>query len=170
MSEYADDDRDSKPTRLIYEMREHVQRVRNRVWDAGVDGELSVENKRLLAKAAIKYWDVLYEFREATVLSKDDFPDISPVRSRIGKTTQVSAPSPRRGDAENFKPAPAVDELPQDYLIELTEDLDDLARKLGFGASERDATPHDDIGHDDLAALLEARGQDEALDKVPGDV
>jgi hypothetical protein len=170
MSEYGDDDRDSKPMRLIYEMREHVQLARNRVWDSGVEGELSVANKRLLAKAAIKYWDVLYEFREATVLSKDDFPDIAPVRSRIGKTTQVPSSSPRRGGGENMEPAPAIDELPQDYLIELSEDLDDLARKLGFGASERDATPHDDIDHSDLAALLEARGQDEALDKVPGDV
>jgi hypothetical protein len=139
MSNYGDDG-DQQPKRLIYEMREHVQQVRNLVWDAGIDGELSVANKRRLAKAAIKYWDVLYEFRDESVLSEGDFPDIEPVRQRVGRKTEVPVASARRGGGEDMKPVPAVDELDDWFLIELTEDLDDLAKKLGFGASAESGT------------------------------
>jgi hypothetical protein len=165
----SDDDRgDPQPTRMIYDMRRYVQQIRNRFWEEGVDGQFSPRTKRDLAAAAIQYWDMLYEFRGEHVLEEGDFPDISPVRSRIGETTEVLSQSKRRGGGVGVERAPAVSELDDWYLLELTEDLDDLAKRLGFAANAREATPHDDIDHSDLAALLEARGQDEALDKVPG--
>jgi len=148
-SNYDDSEQDSQPKRLIYEMREHVQLARNRVWDAGIEGELSVRNKRMLAKAAIKYWDVLYEFREESVLSEGDFPDIAPVRQRVGRTTEMSGESPRRGGGEQPETVPAIDELDDWYLIELTEALDDLAKKLGFGASATTSRPLYDAGKRD---------------------
>lgn len=164
-----DDSGDPQPKRLIYDMRARVQQIRNRFWEEGVGGQFSATTKRDLAVVAIQYWDMLYEFRDEQVLDEGDFPDITPVRSRIGKTTEVLADSPRRGGGVEVEAAPAVSELDDWYLLELTEQLDDLANRLGFAASAREATPHDDIGHDDLAALLEARGQEEALEKVPGE-
>ena len=153
----SDDDRgDPQPKRLIYDIREHVQRVRNRFWEEGVNGQFNPQTKRLLATAAIQYWDVLYEFRDETVLNDGDFPDVSPVRSRIGETTEVLGESNRRGGGQEMRTVPAVTELDDWYLIELTESLDDLAKRLGFGATAKDTTPHDDIGHEDIAALLSA--------------
>jgi hypothetical protein len=164
-----DDERsDSAPARLIYRMREHVQQVRNQFWREGINGQPSAATKRELATACIQYWDVLYEFRDESVLEEGDFPDVEPVRSRVGQMTERLEQSGRRGGSQTVRQVPAVMELDGWYLVSLTKDLDDLANRLGFGASTREATPHDDISHDDLAALLEARDQDEALEKVPG--
>ena len=165
----TDEERDDpQPKRMIYAMRRHVQQIRNRFWEEGVNGQFSPRTKRELAAAAIQYWDCLYEFRDEQVLDEGDFPDISPVRSRVGETTEVLGQSPRRSGGQQLRTVPAVTELSEDYLLELTEDLDDLSKQLGFGASAKETTPHDDIGHGDLASLLSARGQDEALEKVPG--
>jgi sugar phosphate isomerase/epimerase len=163
-----DDGDDPQPKRLIYEMRRRVQMARNRYWDEGVEGRTSPETKKSLAKAAVKYWDVLYEFRSETVLDDEDFPDMTEITSRLGQQTAVWVESAGRKRGSVRKQQPAIAELDAEYLLELTEELDDLAKRLGFGATAREATPHNEIGHDDLAALLEARGQDEAREKIPG--
>lgn len=164
-----DDDRpnEPRPAGLIYDTREYVQEVRNHYWDTGVDGETSPEMKKHLAKAAIKYWDVLYEFRDETVLDDGDFPDIGPVRQRLGRQTEVIAESAGRGRGMTTRQVPAVDELSAEYLLELTEQLDDLAKTLGFAASAREQTPRDRASMADLKGLLSARGQDEAIEKLP---
>jgi len=134
----ADDSSDPQPTRMIYDMRRHVQQIRNRFWEEGVNGGFSPSTKRQLATAAIQYWDMLWEFRDESVLDDGDFPDISPIRSRIGRQTEVVAKSKRLGQSTTLKTVPAITELSDWYLVELTEDLDDLAKKLGFAASVKE--------------------------------
>jgi hypothetical protein len=131
----SDDSDDPQPKRMVYEMRERVQRARNIYWEEGVDGHRSTQTKKRLAAVTIQYWDVLFEFREESVLEEGDFPDISRVRSRIGETTDVPAAAGGRSRGGGTKTVPAIAELSADELLELTERLDDLANKLGFGAA-----------------------------------
>jgi len=42
------------------------------------------------------------------------------------------------GQSTTVKSVPAITELSDWYLVELTEDLDDLAKKLGFAASPKE--------------------------------
>ena len=127
---------DPQPTRMIYDTRRYVQQIRNRFWREGVGGGFSPATKRELATAAIQYWDMLYEFRDASVLDEGDFPDVSPIRERIGQQTEVVTKSKRLGQSTTIKLVPAITELDDWYLVELTERLDDLAKKLGFSAKE----------------------------------
>jgi len=159
---------DREPKRLIYEMRRRVQAARNQFWSEGVEGHLSNQTHLELAKATLQYHDVLYEFRSSNAIDESDWPDISPLRARVGRRIEREVDSAGRGRGKTTKTVPAVTEIPVEHIVELTEELDDLAKKLGFGAAERSVTEHNDIEHDDLAALLEARGQDEALEKIPG--
>ncbi len=170
MSNYDDDTKSTRAERLIHDVREEAFAVRRMISRHGVDGRTDPETKRQLAAAAYEYWDVLYEHRDERILDEGDFPDIEPVESRLGTTVQVPVESTRRGGGQQMQSVPAVSELDQQYLMQLTKQLDDCRKKLGFGASVREKTPHDDPDHGDLAALLKARGQDEALEKVPGEV
>lgn len=165
----SDDDRDDpQPKRMIYEIRRRVQAARNQYWAEGVDGEISNQTHRELAIACLQYYDVLYEFRGESVLDEGDFPDISIIRDRVGHRVPQRQEQPGLSRPAKTTMVPAVTMVPVDRILDLTEDLDDLAKKLGFAAKAAETTPHNDIDHDDLRALLANRGQDEALEKVPG--
>jgi hypothetical protein len=136
-----DDGDDPQPKRMVYAMRERVQRARNIFWEEGVDGQRSTETKKRLAAVTIQYWDVLFEFRGESVLDEGDFPDITPVRSRIGETTEVPAMAGGRNRGGGTNTVPAIAEVSADELLAMTERLDDLANKLGFSASVNTETP-----------------------------
>lgn len=134
MSSYSDDSDDPQPKRLIYKKKEQLQAVRDRFWEEGVEGGFSPRTKRYIATVALQFWDVLHEHRDESVLSDDDFPDVSPIRDRLGRQTKVPVESPRRGGGKTLEDVPAVNDLNDWYLIDVTEQLDDLAKKLGFAA------------------------------------
>lgn len=125
---------DPEPRRMIYEVRRRVQAARNLYWADGVDSNLSNETHRELAIAALQYYDVLYEFREESVLEDDDWPDVEPLRERVNKTVRRREESEVFGEPPTTNEVPAVQTLSSDHLVELTEELDDLAKTLGFGA------------------------------------
>jgi hypothetical protein len=124
----------SDPEQLVLRRKQRVQRVRDRIWADGVDGERPVETKRQLAMAAISYWDVLRDYRDEPVIDNDDYPDMSPIYNRIGKTTEVIAESPGWDRGSKVETVPAIAEIGAGELINITEQLDDVATALGFSA------------------------------------
>jgi hypothetical protein len=112
---------------------------------------------------------VLSNYEDETVLDDGDIPDIDPIRDRLGHTTTVVGQRAGRGRGSQRQTVPAVDELDFWYLEGVANDLEAAAKKLGFWASAKEQTPHDDPDHDDLKALLEARGQDDAIENLPGE-
>jgi len=161
---------DPEPRRMIYEIRRRVQAARNRYWADGVDSDLSSDTHRELAIAALQYHDVLYEFRDESVLGDDDWPDVEPLRERVNKTVRRREQSEVFGEPATTKEVPAVQMIPAEQLVELTESLDDLAKKLGFGANASTDVERDDFSEEDLAALVETRGQTDAIDDTPDDI
>jgi len=128
------DRNDVDPEQLVLRRKRHVQRVRDRIWAAGVDGGVSVNPKRKLATAAMSYWDVLQDYRDAPAVDDDDWPDMDPIHSRMGETTEIVTDAPGFRDRGTTTTAvPAVAELSADRLIEITEQLDVVAAELGFG-------------------------------------
>lgn len=132
---------DPQPKQLIYEMRRRVQRARNHYWRDGVNGQVSQDTHLELAEAVVEYWDVLYEFRDESILNEGDFPDIKEVRSRLGKTTQVPQEAPGDTSNKELVEQPAVMDIPTRRLVEISKRLDDLAKQLGFGASVSEKRP-----------------------------
>lgn len=131
---------DPEPRRMIYEIRRRVQAARNRYWADGVDSDLSTETHRELAIAALQYHDVLYEFRDESILTERDWPNVQPLRERVNKTVRRRQESDVFGEPSTVKEVPAVRELSTEQLVQITEDLDDLAKKLGFGAKAEEQT------------------------------
>lgn len=120
--------------RIVFETRRELQRVRNQYWREGVYGEVSEQTHLELAEKTIEMYDVLFEYRGESVLSKEDFPDMSELRSCIGRMTTIY--SNAAGDTPNVEPqrVPAVLQIPVDRIYEKSKELDDLANQLGFSA------------------------------------
>ena len=169
MSSRDDERSHSQPLRMIYDTRRHVEEVRFQFIDEYRDCRLTTRTKRELASAALKYWSVLHEHRNDTAIDAEDLPDVSPSRERLGKQTRVRVPSKRLGKDKTTTYVPAIDELNPEYVIEVTRELDDLANKLGFGASTADTVPNDRASEDDLKTLLETRGQSDAVENLPSE-
>ena len=125
---------DPEPRQMIYEIRRRVQAARNRYWAEGVDGEVSDETHRELATAVLQYHDVLYEFRNESVLSPGDWPDIAEIRERVGRKARQRTQQGGLSRPATVTLVPAVTQVPIEDILQASEDLDDLAKTLGFGA------------------------------------
>lgn len=121
---------------MLEQTRQRVYRTRRLYYaetvesDGGISHDLHLE----LAKRVLEYDDILSEFKTADGVDPSDFPDISAVKSRLGKRTEVVAPSPRRGEKRTTRDVPAIVEVPANDLVRMTKQLDQIAQQLGFGA------------------------------------
>jgi hypothetical protein len=156
------------PVRMIGKHRQRIQEYRRRIQRLYVDREVSGQLHDDFAVEVLGYYDVLREFRNSDAIDDEDLPEIDKLRSRLGKTTTVVGESAGRGRGTKLQEVPAIREVSLDYLLRLSHELDDLAQQLGFAATPTQTTPHGKAEHSDLKGLLRARGQDEALDNLPG--
>jgi len=136
----ASDRDDPEPRRMIYDIRRRVQAARNQYWAEGVDSNVSERTHRELAVATLQYYDVLYEFRDESVLTDNDWPDINELRDRVGKTVTKRTHSGVFGETTTTNEVPAVTMLPADRIVTMSKDLDDLAKRLGFSATADSST------------------------------
>jgi len=97
--------------------------------------EQSAEIKREIAVAIVNLHRLLSKYQDESVLSDGDIPDISPIRERLGQTTEVVGQSKRRGGGPVYKEVPAVDELRFKYLERTADETEAAAKKLGFWAT-----------------------------------
>jgi len=164
-----DDSDYAEPRHHIYQIRKQAEVVKSRC-ESLEDGGLSEEMHKQLVMAAVRYYDSLLEFKSKTIVDDDDYPDMQPIRSRLGRRKEVIVPSPGVGRGPTVDSRPAVIDIPPSELYRIINELDVLAQKLGFGAKPDEKTDHSEFSHGDLAALLQNRGQSDALEKVPGEV
>jgi len=132
------DDGVSDPERMIHEMQRYVKQTRGKYVDEMAQARLTTQTRRELATAAVKYWDMLHEHQDETILDPGDFPDIEPIERRLGRHVETTVPSKRRGKTRATDDVPAIDELDPNYCVKVTRQLDKCAKKLGFGASVKD--------------------------------
>jgi len=83
----------------------------------------------------LNYHRVISKFAGESVLTDGDIPDISPIRNRLGRTTEVVVESKRGGGDITTQQRPAVDELDVWYLEDIANQLETAAKKLGFWAT-----------------------------------
>jgi hypothetical protein len=159
---------DQRPKQVVYDARESVQAARNEVWGELVGrGSVSLHARRQLATAAVQYWDVLKEYGEDRTTEWEE-SGVDEIGELVGKTVQVPEPAPGDTSATDMVERPALLSVDPQRLIGVTKRLDTLAKELGFAAGTRDKTPSDEPELSDLRGLLKARGQTEALTKLPG--
>ena len=125
---------DSQPRRLVFQQKEQAIAARNRYRLVEYDGDVDDQTHRQLAVSALQYYDILREYDDEPVLSASDWPDVSPIRERIGETVTRRVESDVFGEDTTVKQLPAIKTVPADRLVAVINQLDKVANKLGFGA------------------------------------
>ena len=125
---------DSQPRRLVFQQKEQAIAARNRYRLVEYDGDVDDQTHRQLAVSALQYYDILREYDDEPVLSASDWPDVSPIRERIGETVTRRVQSDVFGEDTTVKQLPAIKTVPADRLVAVINQLDKVANKLGFGA------------------------------------
>ena len=169
MSRSYDDDGDTRSKKLIQDRQQRLESVLDIFSQQAASVELTAEMKRQIAVVIVNNHRVLSNYRDESVIDDDDIPDISPIRQRLGRETKLPAPSARRGGGQSYRQRPAVDELDYWYLEGVARQLEAASKKLGFWPSAKDTVHNDRVAEDDLKALLETRGQSEAVENLPGE-
>ena len=168
MSDDYDDDKSNRYERIVRNRIERMENVLDEIDRQGAYVNVSADLQRELVSAIMSCHRVLSVLEDSTVLDDGDIPDITPIRSRLNRTTRIRTNSKRRGKSVAFERRPAVDELPLRYLEDVARTLEHTAAKLNFWASAPDKTEHNEFDHGDLAHLLDKRDQQDALENIPG--
>jgi len=125
---------DSQPRRLVFQQKEQAIAARNRYRLVEYDGDVDDQTHRQLAVSALQYYDILREYDDEPVLSASDWPDVSPIRERIGETVTRRVESDVFGEDTTIQQLPAIKTVPAADLVAVINQLDKVANKLGFGA------------------------------------
>jgi len=129
----------------------------------------SNEAKRATAEAIADYYDVLRDYSDERALETpwDERFDVDP-DSLLDETVQVAGSvNSRNGNAAELTTVPAAAALGARELIDISKELDAIAKELGFAAEAKQPTPNTEASKDDLMGILRARGQDQALENFP---
>jgi hypothetical protein len=129
----TDDPAARLPSKMIGKKRQRAAKLRDAYQRRAIDDDVSDELVKELASVCLEYSSLLREFRDEPAVDADDFPDVTPIRSRLGKKTRIKTESKRRGGGMTYEEVPAVLELDPQYLVQVIHALDDLSQNLGFG-------------------------------------
>jgi len=125
---------DSQPRRIVYAQKEQAIAARNHYRMVEYDGTVDDATHRQLAVSALQYYDVLREYDDEPVVSASDWPDVTVIRERIGETIRREVPSDVFGESTKTDDIPAIKTVPAAELVDVINQLDKVANKLGFGA------------------------------------
>jgi hypothetical protein len=163
------DDADTADRRLIREAKEEAWHQRRKL--RREMPHPSGETKRQVACALADYRDLLCDYRDERALQTpwdERTPNPDDVDRLLRETTTIEEPVAYRKSATRTREVPLAHEVDADWLLDVADELDAIAKELGFAASASDPTPNDEADMGDLRGLLETRGQTEALDRLPG--
>src|SRR6056297_3837874 len=130
----ASDGGDSQPRQIIYAQKKQANAARNRYRMVEYDSGLDAQTHRQLAVSALQYYDVLREYEDKPILSASDWPDIEPIRDRLGQTIIQRQECQVANEPSQLEEVPAIKTVPADMLVAVINQLDKVANKLGFGA------------------------------------
>lgn len=166
MSDYDNDDNDRGFRRIVREAKEEAYHARRQLRREAP--EPSMQTKLQVAAALADYHDVLSDYhRENSLRTPWEERDVDWIETVFTETTEIEVPLNRRGRATKSKDVPKAAAVDSRKLYELGKRLDAIAKDLGFAAAAKDTTPGGDANPEDLVNLLQARGQDDAIERLP---
>lgn len=130
----------------------------------------STATKVEVASALADYRDLLSDYKgEGSLKTPWDEREVNvdEVDVMLSRTVEEEETLNRRGAPTRTRQVPLVARVPAGHLFAIGKELDAVAKELGFAAAAKEQTDNTDASHEDLAGLLKARGQDEALENLP---
>jgi len=136
------DNNTTNPERLVYETRKEAKEIRQIATRQLMRyGQLNAGTHLDLAEVVIEYEQTLREFDDDPVVDDSDYPNIEPLKQAAGRQTErtVTTSGQWVGSVHTER-QPMVLNFPADQLIRVINELDHLARELGFSAETADET------------------------------
>jgi len=162
----ASDDDSSHFSRLIYRAQEEMDQARMVYFQQRAADAVSEQTITYLQASLMRYYGIMRRYRdESTVQEKWPAEQFQQLQEHVLGEQRVPTQSAGRGSRQSVQTRPGRVDPKQ--AVELSFTLDDIATELGFAASPKEVTPHTEATEDDLAALLTARGQEQALENLP---
>lgn len=166
MTEEQNEDRLTGFGRIIREAKEEAFHARRALRTEMPNP--SIQTKIEVARSLASYADVLQDYKGESALNTDwEDRTVDSFDALLIETTTVERELNRPGHATEEIDIPIAGSIEAMELIALAKELDSIAKELGFAAPAKDKTPNTKATHEDLAGLLSARGQTDALENLP---
>lgn len=137
---------------LVRQSRLQMQRARNEFWGAKLQQSVGWDVRQKLAKAALQYYDTLWEYKEKKqgVSQAWEQSNVDRIRELADETATMPSPAP--GDTTNGETIqrPAILAADPEYIVGLSKEMDSLAADLGFTAGVESDRPVGRLGNDDM--------------------
>jgi len=127
-------DSDTRSKNLIQDRQERLEETLDVASRQTNNGTLTQEVRHELVACIEDLHRMLSKYEDEAVLSDGDIPDISPIKDRKGRQTQVLTRSDGWDGGISYEMRPAIDELDFAYLEAVADQLEAAAKKLGFWA------------------------------------
>jgi len=165
----SDDQTDSESgfRRLVRESKEEAYHARRQL-----RRELptpSMGTKLEVAAALSDYRDVLEDYQgESSLRTPWNERDVDWIDRALAETATVDEPVMHHNPAATRETdVPLAATVDAGELLQLGKELDAIAKELGFAAAAKDTTEGGEASEADLVNLLSARGQDDAIERLP---
>lgn len=162
----ASEEESSHFSRLIYRAQEEMDQARMLYFQQRAANSVPEETITYLQASLMRYYGIMRRYRDESAV-EDEWPgeQFQRLQEHVLSEERVPTQSAGRGSRQTVQTRPGRVDPKQ--AVELSFTLDDIATELGFAASPTEVTPHTEATEDDLAALLKARGQEQALENLP---
>jgi hypothetical protein len=166
MASSSDESDTSHFARLIYRAQEEMDEARMLYFQQRADNSVADETISYLQASLMRYYSILRRYRDEEPVA-EEWPaqQFRELQQHVLSEQPVQTASAGRGSRHSVQKRPGRVDPKQ--AVELSFTLDDIATELGFAASPKEVTPHTQATEEDLAALLSARGQEQALENLP---
>jgi hypothetical protein len=139
---------------LVREARQQMQNARNIYWreKTSGDGSVSWGVRELLARRAVQYYDILWEYKteRQSVEQAWEESDIETIQELANESQAVEVAAPGRTSNTKEVRKPALAALAPEKLVELTKQLDQIANDLGFAAGVESEREFGQIGGEEM--------------------
>jgi hypothetical protein len=165
MSQSNDSDK-SHFSRLIYRAQEEMDQARMLYFQQRAANSVTQETITYLQASLMRYYGIMRRYRDESAV-EEEWPtaEFQQLQEYALSEQPVATQSAGRGSRQAVETRPG--RVDPKRAVELSFTLDDIATELGFATSPKEITPHTEATEDDLAALLSARGQEQALENLP---
>jgi hypothetical protein len=161
----SDNETSSPFGRLIYNAQEEMDRARLLYFQERAANSISDETVSYLQASLLRYYSIMRRYRDVDAVEDLWTDEFEQLKEYALSDQSVPTQSAGRGSRQSVTTQPG--RVDPKVAVELSHKLDDIATELGFSAAPKEVTPHTEATEDDLAALLSARGQEQALENLP---
>lgn len=144
---------------LVKVAQERLYTARERYYRDMLDrGHVSEQTRRELIQAAMEYRSELVQYADESIVEEDwDESGIEWLADLLHETTTVPKEAPGRTSNPERTTRPAVMAVDPSYILEVTHELDHIAKKLGLGLNVTQSEPRTEITEEDMEKLEEWR-------------